>query len=566
LAERGREALGLGAAAALGVVAFFVWAGWTYLDPQNVSWVRTGDRAMHTLGWWFFRVSPWGFPPGINPRNGLEISSSIALSDSLPLFAIPFKLLSPLLPTVFQYWGIWFLTCMILQGVFGYLIGRALALTRPVSVLLGACLILFPAFVWRLPVHMALAGHWTLLWALWLYVGRRPPRPWAWPLLLGVTASVHAYLVAMVLAIWAAALVQRVWVGTLSRRGAALELAAGLAATVAVMWLVGFFMTPSLGAKGFGFYRMNLDSFLDPNKWSLVLPNLPSTAGDYEGQSFPGLGILVLLVLGLVLAFPRLRAIWSPRWLPLLGVAFALGLFAMSDKPVLGSWELGTIPLPPAALDFASMFRASGRMIWPAAYLAVLLAFVLLAGRLRPRVLAGLAAAAVLVQAVDTSRGWSEFANIQPPPAATWPTPIHSPFWEFAARHYDKLRAIPVMALNPEWAELSYFAAFHGMGSDAAYLGRRDEAGFERLEGMADAALSTGAFEPDALYVLDPAAALRTRTFMRPEDMLVGVDGFIVFGRNGKTYAAEDGVTLPQALPLGPVPAGVGAAPAAERG
>ena len=307
---------------------------------------------------------------------------------------------------------------------------------------------------------------------------------------------------------------------------------------------MGFFMTPSLGAEGFGFYRMNLDAFFDPNRWSWIVPDLPSSPGDYEGLVFPGLGVLLLLVGGIVVGLRRLGGVLSPRWLPLFVVALAMACFALSDKIILGHTELFTIPLPQKLVDFFSMFRASGRMVWLAGYLVVLLAFMLLAGRLKPRTLAAVAAIAIVVQIADTSRGWTEFETTQVEPSASWPTPIHSPFWMFAARHYDKIRAIPVSGLNKKWAELSYFAAFHGMASDAAYLGRKDKKGFERLQSLASLAMTEGRFEPDALYVLDaPSAAIATR-YMEPGDLLTEVDGFILFARGGKALADAEHVAV----------------------
>ena len=549
VSARRQELLGYGASALFGTVAFFVWAGWTFLNPENVAWVRVGDRAMHTLGWWFFRFSPWGLPIGVNPRNGLEISSSVALSDSLPLFAIPFKLLSPVLPEMFQYWGIWFLFSMILQAVLGYAIARQLRLGRFASVAVGACLVVTPAFLWRMPVHMALSGHWVLLAAIYLYARETPPPRWAWPLMLAVASAVHAYLLAMVLAIWVAALAQRLWLGRLSRRNALLEFVVGLGASLVVLWSAGFLMTSSLGADGFGFYRLNLNSFINPYGWSRLLPSLPTTPGDYEGQVFPGLGVMALLVLGLLVSARRLKALVSPRWLPLLVVVVAMAAFAASNKFVFGKTELGSIPLPAEVLNFASMFRASGRMIWPAGYLAALLAFVLVARRFSARTVAILAGVAVVVQIVDTSDQWTRFAQTQPAPAAAWPSPIQSPLWLFAARHYDKIRAIPVSKLNSQWAELSYFAAFHGMASDAAYLGRRDEKGYAKLEALADAALTQGQFEPDVLYVLDPAVVPAVQRFMAPDDLLTQVDGFVLFARQGQSYASADHVTLPAYRP-----------------
>ncbi len=359
----------------------------------------------------------------------------------------------------------------------------------------------------------------------------------------------------MVLAIWAASLLERLWRGRIGWVGAALEVAIGGVATVVVMWACGFLMTSSLGAEGFGFYRMNLWSFFDSNGWSYLLPNLPSSEGDYEGESFPGLGVLLLLVIGIAVAFPRLRVVFTRRWLPLLLAVAALALFALSNKLVLGSNEVFVLPLPAQVLNFASMFRASGRMIWPACYLVVLLAFVLVERRLGTRMLIGLASIALVVQVVDTSGQWTRFARTAPAVASGWPTPIKSTFWSLAARHYDKIRAIPVKGLNDNWAELSYFAAFHDMASDAAYLGRRDDKGFKALSDLASTTVAVGHFEPDALYVLDPMTAVLVRPFVRPEDLFGRVDGFIVFGRNGKTLMAADGVDLPPVFPPAPVPA-----------
>src|ERR1700712_271197 len=106
------------AALALGAIVFLVFAGFCVLLPTNISWIGHGDPAMHTLGWFFYRDAPWSLPPGASPRLGIELANSIALVDGLPLLAIPMKLLSPLLPHPFQYWGWWGIACFMLQGLF----------------------------------------------------------------------------------------------------------------------------------------------------------------------------------------------------------------------------------------------------------------------------------------------------------------------------------------------------------------------------------------------------------------------------------------------------------------
>src|SRR6476469_3453542 len=105
---------------------------------------------MHQLGWMFYRDAPWGLPPGASPHLGLELSSSIALVDGLPLLAIPFKLIGPLLPRPFQYWGDWWLACFVLQSVIGYRLARELGASRMAAIIAGGFAVMAPAFLFRL--------------------------------------------------------------------------------------------------------------------------------------------------------------------------------------------------------------------------------------------------------------------------------------------------------------------------------------------------------------------------------------------------------------------------------
>jgi hypothetical protein len=64
----------------------------------------------------FYRYGPWTFPIGLNPNFGLDISSSIIYSNSMPLLAMLFKPFSGLLGEPFQFLGLWILLCFILQA------------------------------------------------------------------------------------------------------------------------------------------------------------------------------------------------------------------------------------------------------------------------------------------------------------------------------------------------------------------------------------------------------------------------------------------------------------------
>ena len=153
----------------LAIGAFFGVVGPLVLNPQNIAWLGGGfDPTQHYLGWAFFRNSTWSFPLGLNPDFGMDISSSIVYSDSIPLLAFIFKPFALLLPNSFQYFGIWLLLCFILQGYFAW---RLVALLKisPIASLAASLLFIFsPPLFWRIGLHAALVGHWLILAALYL--------------------------------------------------------------------------------------------------------------------------------------------------------------------------------------------------------------------------------------------------------------------------------------------------------------------------------------------------------------------------------------------------------------
>ena len=87
----------------LGTLSFFLVAGLDFLNPKNISWIYGADPEQQYIGWIFFRNSPWTFPVGLNPNFGIDISSSIVYTDSIPLMALIFKLFNSTLPINFQY-------------------------------------------------------------------------------------------------------------------------------------------------------------------------------------------------------------------------------------------------------------------------------------------------------------------------------------------------------------------------------------------------------------------------------------------------------------------------------
>ena len=535
--EKLRDALGLVAALALGLAAFLVLIGWQTLLPTNIGWLNFADRAMHTLGWMNFRQQPWGVPPGLNPGLGLELANSIGLVDGLPLFALPAKLFSAWLPQPFQYWGIWLCLCFLLHALFAYLIARELGAGRLVSLIAAAFALITPALMFRVQMHLALSGHWTVLAALWLYARRTPPRAWMWPLLVTLTATIHAYLLALVLGLWVAALVERVWSKRLAWNAALVELFAGLAGAGLMLWAGGFFVTGTAATYGYGMYKLNLlGPLLTYRGWSQLFPDWPHTQYDYEGMSFLGIGILAVLALCVLTgAVGALRRVVSRRWLPLLAMLLLMAAFALSQDIYFADLHVVTLPLPQWAIDLASIFRSTGRFVWPLLYLATIGIVVMLGRRLSAVVAVPILVAAFAAQAWDSGPALLNFSRRLPPVSDTWTTPLVSPFWDrAAAAGYKRVRVIPVIS-NPgtDWQALGYYAVGHHLGIDSVYLGRVDAKALEALRAREKQVLETGDFEPETLYVLNADAARLAAMHMAPGDLLAVVDERIVFARGG---------------------------------
>ena len=109
--------------ALLGLAAFLCLYGTAPLDPANDAWIWYGydetDIHQHYAGWLGFRNSSWQFP--LAQADALAYPAgtgvNISFTDSLPWVSVLFKLLAPVLPAQFQWFGLYELAAFILQGM-----------------------------------------------------------------------------------------------------------------------------------------------------------------------------------------------------------------------------------------------------------------------------------------------------------------------------------------------------------------------------------------------------------------------------------------------------------------
>lgn len=145
---------GLWLLAALAGLVMAVWLYGPALNPLNVSWLLAeGDSFQHFSGWDLFRRDVWRWPLGAVPTLGSAIDSSVVFSDSIPLIALPLKLLHGVLPDPFQYVGMVMAVNLALNASVAVGLALRLQATRSIALLVGLLVLALPAVTMRVPAR-----------------------------------------------------------------------------------------------------------------------------------------------------------------------------------------------------------------------------------------------------------------------------------------------------------------------------------------------------------------------------------------------------------------------------
>lgn len=525
----------------VGVCAFLVIAGHRFLDPTNVAWLVGGDPLQHYLGWAFYRNGPWTWPIGLNPLYGMEFSNSIVFTDSIPLFAIPFKAINFLLPYPFQYLGIWVLLCFVLQAYFAFrLIG--LFANNILAQCLGSIFFLFaPPLLFRLSLHESLMGHFMILAAIYLNIKPRKTKnshPIAWTLLVSMAVLTHFYLAVMVLVLWLADVITRVLLSKQTTvKEVAVEVILMASAISFVAWQAGYFAIQgaSGATRGFGDFRTNLLALFNSRGWSYWLRPLPLRdsveAATGEGFQYLGGGSLLLLLVAIYALGTRkikltqsLNPLWKKHW-PLIIALLALAVISFSNRIGFGPWNL-TIPLPDFLVNIFSLVRASSRLFWPLYYVILLGIIWVVVKAYANRTALIILMSAALLQVVDTSAGWLPIrAKVSVPTSSEFTSKLKDSFWREAGKHY---RNIVVGGGQQNWENFGMLASSNRMATNLAHLARTDSKkemiSFEKV----NQELHQGPLNLDSLYIFQDWKSSPDQIQFDPsKDLLARIDDVV---------------------------------------
>ena len=414
------------AAACIGAAVFLLIYGIEPLRVTGIGWTEIGyngrDISQHQAGWMFYRNSPWSFPLCNALDLGYPKGTVISYTDSIPIVALFFKLISNFLPNNFQYFGLYTIFCFMMQGIFGAALLFHFTHDRLYSVLGSILFIISSAFLERSFRHTALSSYWLLLAALMLYLNENKDMTarflLLWTVLLCFSLGIHPYLFGMVCGVFVFSGLHMILSGQKIRTILCSDLISS-AVVLVFGFVLGLFGNEISPAEGFGRFSLNLNALFNPRSkyhsvWSSILVNRPVYDVQGDGIYYLGFGLLELMVVLFVLVLIKkpfsFKQILKRNSLLLILLGLYT-LFAISNTVTFDDTVLLTVPLPEKLFQLASIFRASERFFLLPYYCLILaiLTILYLCFREKRQYALFLCMIVIVIQTIDCMPGLKDF-------------------------------------------------------------------------------------------------------------------------------------------------------------
>ena len=365
------------------IISTILWCyllGFNFINPLNSDWLYLGDFSQVQLGWKFFKNDVWRFPIGSNPNFGMYFDGSIIFSDSIPIFAIFFKVIRIFLPENFQYFSLWVLLCIYLQFFFAFKIIFKFTKNLNYSLIGGLFFIFSTVFLNRSGIHLSLMGQWILLSGIYIETINDKNKNKSLYQILNIVLStvIHFYFTIILILFYIFGKIFDLLKQKIKFINIIKETIILIIPTLIVMYVVGYFtigLDDGLG-WGYGHFNFNLNSFFNPKgsnyfesfNWSQFLEQKKYQNGEHEGFSYLGItGLLFLLLFFVNFLFKKYLIVFD-RY-KILTISLLFLVLATSNNINLGENNIFLVPLNNLFYAFLSSIRASGRLIWPVYYL-----------------------------------------------------------------------------------------------------------------------------------------------------------------------------------------------------
>lgn len=374
-----------------GAICFLLIYGVNVLNISYDEWLfEGGDLSQHYFGWLYYRETEWQFPVGMI-SGMIDLDVSVIFMDSIPLFAFIFKLISGVLPSVFQYFGIWGIFSYAMMGGISALLLYRFVDSKVYCWIGSIFFVLSPYVLQRMYTHTSLAGQWIVLLAIlvWSYKPNQlklSSKTLMWTVTVCLAAVIHLYFVPMTIAFCFFDSIRYgiVKKGLAKLQAAILFICPVVAALLELYCMGGFSGSGDYNVWGYGYYSANINTLVNPMGMSSFLPALPSGGGQSEGFGYLGLGIMIIIIFDfacVIMQWTKIKARLKSNKLTVILSCLIAGIFfclSLSSIVMLGETTILAFNWPSLISKALGIFRASGRFIWVVAYMIFSASIILL--------------------------------------------------------------------------------------------------------------------------------------------------------------------------------------------
>lgn len=377
----------------IGLIIFVCIYGFEILDVTKDALIINGyiekDIAQHYTGWMLFRNSPWQFPLGIGENMAYPYGTTVSYTDSIPLFAIIFKLFKSILPATFQYFGLFVLICFMLQGGFGALIAMLFSDNMFIDSIVAAIFVFSPVMIERAFRHCSLTAHFLILAALYFYLKNKGQSDFKSVLpffiINGFAITIHPYYLPFTFGIMFAFCLE---IFFLNKKyiHSVVYIITSIIITLIIGYAIGaLYVGGSMSSVGYGMFSMNLNSLYNPvsrgfDNWSMILEIKPNVSYQMEGFNFLGLGVICCAPVAIIIYLCEFKQKVFEKSINLMkkyfGIIFStvsLLIFALGDWITFGGLQIFRLPIPYSLINgLFGVFRANGRFGWLLVYLIMI--------------------------------------------------------------------------------------------------------------------------------------------------------------------------------------------------
>jgi hypothetical protein len=395
----------------------FYLLGFNNLSSNSLDWLISGDRIGELIGWLNFKNSNWTFPFGNYSQGEIGVNS-VVFNGTVPLLAILFKLFFKNSDT-FQYFSFWILMCVFLQGFISFIIINKLTKNILYSIIGSFFFLISPIFIHRVGIHISLAGHWIILiyFLNYLFYNKNFHRNNI--IIIILSAGIHFYFTAIL--IITDFILYFYWYFLKKKKFFFIKnIFLKIFCLFIFMYCLGYFAFPAQNVLGGGFgkFKMNLLSFIDPGVssmgqkvvWSSFIPDIPNNYGEHEGFSYFGIGFILMLIISTYHFFRKFNEYELKKKKIYFYLFIILTLISLSNNVGLADKNIITVSLNNLILAPLSIIRASGRFFWIVNYFLLLFSLFIIFKNY-PKNKNILISIIFLIQFIDISAGLKEYSN-----------------------------------------------------------------------------------------------------------------------------------------------------------